>query len=193
MKINCPCSLPWITTWPTILKELNHYMYDGCMRFHMWIWTVSHIWNTVTQTTLLCTTKLSHSVTPDLPDVRFQHQGGAAPTPPESSTQLGCSWEHHWTLLLFHRCRGEGEIERVNHEINQFSQMEQQDMVAGDGATIAESPACSQRSCSHTVHCLLLLFAPCLTWKCAKLRIKNSVSVYHFPGLVICKSSIPSI
>lgn len=154
---------------------------------------VSHIWNTVTQTTLLCTTKLSCSVTPDLPDVRFHHHKGAAPTPPEPSTQLGCSCEHHWTLLLFHRCRGEGKMEHVKHKINQFPWMEQQDVVAGDGVTVTGSTVCSQRSYSHTVHYLLLLFAPCLTWKCAKLNIKNSVSVCHFPGLMICKSSIPNI
>lgn len=43
LKRNCPGSLTWIMTWPTILKELNHYMHDGCV-FH-----VSHIWKAGTQ------------------------------------------------------------------------------------------------------------------------------------------------
>lgn len=159
-------------TWPTILKELNHYMHDGCVLFHIeseWFHTSGIQEHNVALHNQSC------SVTPDLPNVRFHHQGRAAPTPPESSTQLGCSCKHHWTLLLFHRCRGEGKMEHVKHKINQFPKWSSRTgwqgtvSVSQDLLCAHKDPAATQ--CSSSCCCLHLV----LTWKCAKLNIKNSV------------------
>lgn len=92
------------------------------------------------------------------------------------------SCEHHWPLFLFCKCVGKRRSSTENAHVR--NQSVYKDTVVHGGR---------QRAQSSTMDHLPLLLRYCLMWICAKVNIKNSVSVYHFPNLATCKSSVPSM